>query len=215
MKTIYTLAALTFFGLASAQQTIKIEEFETLAVSGDVVLTLVQSNESKLVIASNEEDNEVEVKQATHSLAISGDGKATLYYKKGFQHLAAASDAIITGKDELKVKELTIAVASDAHVELNINVTALSTAVASDAVLTLTGKATDHNVSVDSDAVLNAEKLKTTNTTVNTTNNAVANITASQTVNATADTNSVIDIHGSPKIVNETATNEAVIKRSK
>jgi Putative auto-transporter adhesin, head GIN domain len=215
MKTIYITAALAFFGLASAQQTIKIEDFKNLAVSGDVVLTLVQSNESKLVIAGNEEDNEIEVSQAGGSLAIDGEGKATLYYKKSFENLAAAGDAVVTGKDEIKVKTLAIAVDSDAHVELNINVTALATAVANDAVVTLTGSAVDHNVSVDSDAVLNAEKLKTTNTTVTAVNDAIANITATGTVNATADSDAVIEIYGNPAVVNEKSTNDAVIKRAK
>ncbi|KOS07065.1 hypothetical protein AM493_14250 [Flavobacterium akiainvivens] len=215
MKTFYITAALAFFGMASAQQTIKVEEFKNLAVVGDVVLTLVESNESKLVVDGNEEDNEIEVHQEAGNLVITGDGKATLYYKKGFQRLAASSDAAVTGKDELKVKELSISVHQDAHVELNVNVTALLTAASGDAVVTLTGSAVDHSIRVDSDAVLDAEKLKTTNTIVTAVNDAVANITASGVVNATADADAVIAIHGSPETINETATNDAVIKRSK
>lgn len=217
MKTIYTMATLAFFGLASAQKTIEIQEFKSLAISGDVTITLVQSNENKLVIdgvSQDDEDEEISVSQRSGALAIGGDGKATLYYKKSFESLAVASDAVVIGKDEIKVRALAIAVAEDATVDLTVNVTRLNTAAASDAIVNLKGEAEEHNVSLDSDSVLNAVELKTKSTTVTATNDAIANITATDTVNATADSDAVIDINGNPKTVNETATNDGVIKRS-
>jgi hypothetical protein len=213
MKVIYLSLALAAFGVVSAQKTIAVNDFKSLAVTGDIVLTLVQSSENKLVIAGEDDDSEdVIVSQQQGMLSISGDGKATLYYKNSFESLAAASDAVISGKDELKVKSLAIAAASDATVELKINVTSLNTAAASDAVITLSGSAKEHNAAVDSDAVLNAIDLKTVNATITANYDAVANVSVSGTVTATAKSDAVIQIHGNPSKVNQTATDEGSVQ---
>lgn len=70
MKTIYTMATLAFFGLASAQKTIEIQEFKSLAISGDVTITLVQSNENKLVIDGVSQDDEEGEKALASNLRL-------------------------------------------------------------------------------------------------------------------------------------------------
>jgi len=211
MKTLFTLAVLALSPLCIAQKTIELKEFKNLAVGTDTEVTLIKSNENKLVIQGNTEDEEVQVQNEGGDLALQGEGTLTLYFKGKLEGIAAGSDSKVWCKDEIKADNFNLAAGSDAQVELNLNVTTLVTAAASDAQVTLTGKAKNHNAAIASDAKLEAKDLDTTDTTITASSDAEAEVSAKGTVNATVNSDANVKIYGKPKKVNENKSGDGEI----
>lgn len=212
MKTTLVIAALAFINLAAAQKTRELKEFKTLTVGSDVHVTLIKSNQNKLVINRNSDD-EPEIANEGNSLAIKGgdDAEITVYFTADLENITAASDAKITCKDEIKTTSLTITVASDAEMEIKVNVKKLSTAANSDAIVTISGKAGEHTATYSSDAQLNAEKLLTDTTSIVMSSDASAEINAKDIVNATVSSDASLKIYGNPKKVNQVKGSDAEI----
>jgi hypothetical protein len=212
MKTFLTLAALATFSMATAQKTTPLKDFKSLTVGADLKVTIVKSNENKLVTNNVEEDElQIEVKNGT--LILNGDANnIILYYKSALENIVAASDAQISGIDEIKTPSLSVTAASDAKVSLHINVKNLSTAANSDAVVTLTGIASDHQASFASDAVFNGQELVTQNTSIALSSDARGVITAKGTVKAVVSSDGSLKIYGHPKNVTETKGSDAHIE---
>lgn len=213
MKTTLLFAAFAVVNLAAAQKTTQLKEFKSLTIGSDVHVTLVKSNQNKLVV-EKVRDEEPKIDNEGNSLSIKGgeNAKITVYYTGALENITAASDAKIYCKDEIKVPSLTITAASDAVVELNVNLKKLSTAANSDAKITLTGKAEDHTATYASDAQLNARTLVTENTSIVMSADASAEISAKGIVNATVASDASLKIYGNPKKVNEVKSSDAVIE---
>lgn len=208
MKTVFTLAAIAVFGLASAQKTQNLNDFYSLTVGSDISITLIKSNENKLV--ANGEG--LEVDNSGGVLALKGEGQnVTVYYKTTLQNIAAASDAKIYGKDEISGAGMNISAASDAKIELNISVRKLNTAANSDAVITLTGKADKHNVTLASDAKFNGKALVTRDTAIVMSSDASAEIYATGDVAATVSSDGSLKIFGKPKKIDKVTGSDASI----
>ena len=212
MKTLLAITALVSFQFAVGQKTIELKDFKGLSVGADTKVTLVKSSQNKLVVSGKEEDN-LEVQNDGGSLALNNgeDLEITLYYKGVLTSISAASDAQVYGKDEMKTSTFSLAAASDAKVELKLNVEKLNTDAASDARVTLTGKATDHNATMASDADLDGQNLLTENTNIVLSSDAKATITAKGTVNATVSSDGSLTIYGKPKKVNEVKSGDGKI----
>lgn len=203
MKALIALAALAVFNIASAQKTIELKDFKSVSVGADTKVTLVKSTQNKLVV-KGDEYTDLDIENEGGTLSINGEGlDLTLYYKNDLESIAAASDAQVFGKDEINSKELSLAAASDAKIELRVNVKKLHTAAASDAKVTLTGKATDHDATISSDADLKGQDLLTENTSIVLSSDGSASITVKGTVNATVSSDGSLKVYGNPKKVNE------------
>lgn len=203
MKALVALAVLAVFNMASAQKTIELKDFKSVSVGADTKVTLIKSSQNKLV-AKGYEDTDLDIQNEGGTLSINGEGMdLTLYYKNDLESIAAASDAIVYGNDEINSKELSIAAASDSKIELSVNVKKLHTAAASDAQVTLTGKATDHDATISSDADLKGQNLLTENTNIVLSSDGSAVITVKGTVNATVSSDGSLKVYGNPKKVNE------------
>lgn len=211
MKTLFAIAALATVSLAAAQKTTELKDFKSLTVGADLKVTLVKSSQNKIV-AGNAGDDELEIKIEGGSLTLNGDARdVTVYYKDVLESITAASDAHITGTDEIKAASLSITAASDAVVSLKVNVKNLSTAANSDAVVTLSGTATDHQASFASDAVFNGQELVTENTSIALSSDASGVITARGNVKAVVSSDGSLKIYGNPKKVSETKGSDARI----
>ena len=210
MKTFYAMAALAAFNLAAAQKTTEFKEIKSITAGADIKLTLVRSDQNKLVADGS--DGHLQIMNVGGALVLNGDsGKITLYYKDALESITAASDAEISGIDEIRSKELAITAAADAKINLIINVEKLHTTAASDAGVTLSGKATDHDAKLASDAELHALGLLTQNTNIALSSDASATITATGIVNAAVLSDGSLKIHGNPKKVNQTKGGDAQI----
>ncbi|MFP9097524.1 GIN domain-containing protein [Flavobacterium sp. RHBU_24] len=208
MKTLLAFAALAAFNLASAQKTTVLNEFKELTVGADLHVTLVKSNENKLVAMYEEE--ELHVQNNGDNLVLDGEaGTITVYYNGALESIVAGSDAVITTTDEIKSATLTVTAGSDARVTLTVNVKNLNTAAGSDAQVTLSGKADNHAATYASDAQLNAKELTTHNTDIVMSSDASGDITVKGNVNATVSSDASLKIYGNPKKVNQVTGSDA------
>jgi len=210
MKTLLALAALATFNLAAAQKTSVLKDFNSLTVGADLNVTLVKSDENKLVTSG--EDEELQVQNTGSGLVLGGEaGTITLYYKGTLESIVAGADAVITTTDEIKSGTLSITAGSDARVMLAVNVKNLTTAAGSDAQVTVSGKAVNHTATYASDAQLNAKDLATENTTVVMSSDASGDITAKGNVTATVSSDGSLKIYGNPKNVSQVTGSDAQV----
>lgn len=211
MKTLLVMTAFVSFQMASAQKTKELKDFKNVSIGADTKVTLIKSSSNKLVIHGD--DEELSVINNGGSLILNGeDLDITLYYKDNLESLSAASDAEVYGKDEIKSKEFTINVSSDAKVELVINVKKLVTSASSDAEITISGKATEHTAEISSDASFRGQDLLTESTNIVVSSDGVAVIFAKDTVNATVSSDGMLTVYGNPKKVNEVTADDGEIK---
>ena len=210
MKTLLAITALAAINLAAAQKTTSLKDFNSLTVGADLHVTLVKSNENKLVASGG--DDELQVQNEGGTLVLGGDaGSVTVYYKGSLENIVAGSDATVTATDEIKSNALTVTAGSDAKVILKVNVQTLTTAAGSDAHVTLSGKAGKHNAAYASDAQLNAKELATENTDIVMSSDASGDITAKGNVNATVSSDGSLKIYGNPKNVAQVVGSDAEI----
>jgi len=209
MKTLLTLALLALSPLCMAQKTIELEGFKNIVVGTDTKLTLVKSNQNKIVIEGNEE--ELRVKNEGGSLTIDGDGAATLYYNGKLDGIIAGTDCKVIGQDEISAGNFNLVAGSDTEIVLNITADVVTTAAGSDANVTLKGKVKKHHATVGSDATLNAKGLDTQDTDINVGSDGQASVTVKDNVNAVAGSDADIKIYGAPKNVKKTPSGDATI----
>lgn len=209
MKTLFAIAALAVFQIASAQKTQELKDFKNVAIKGDIQMKLVKSNTNKAVYEA--EDEEMTIEQDGNNVAFEGEGMVTLYYKGELEGIAAGSDTQVAGSDEIKGKAFNLAAASDAQVSLKLNVQSLMLAAASDAQVSIKGKTKEMTVTLGSDAALDAKDLVAENAMVTIGSDGQAEIQAKGEVTATVGSDGQLTIYGNPKKVNETKGSDAQI----
>jgi hypothetical protein len=206
MKALLALAALASFHFAAAQKTTDIKSFNTLAVSGNIELTLIKSNANKIVIESGDYDK-LKIGSGEGDLALSNDSdeevKATVYFNGPIDNIAAAAGVSVTAKDEIKTKQMVISVAGGSEVNIKVDTDRLNVAIASGSEMKISGTAKEFEVAVASGAELHADSLKTEECTVVVASGGEAGVHANKTANATVASGGELKIHGNPKNVNK------------
>ena len=208
MKKIFLFVALVAFSFAFSQETIKLKKFKNLLIDSDSKVTIIKSGKNELLIKNAEDSNVV---NQGNTLVLGSDGNFVLYYDGDIENITIASDALLTGNDEIKVNNLTITADSDAVVKLKVKVKHLQTTASSDAEITLSGKAVNHTAFFSSDAELHAKELITENTDIVLSSDAVAMIYVTKNVNAQANSDAEITIYGNPKKVNQNVSDDGEI----
>lgn len=214
MKTLLALAVLASFQFAAAQKTTEIKSFNSLAVSGNLELTLIKSNENKIVVESGDSDM-LKIGTDEGSLALSNDSGddivATVYFNSPIDNIAAAAGVQVNVKGEIKAKHMTINIAGGSEVTIEVDTERLNVAIASGAEMKITGKAKEFEVAVASGAELHADSLKTEECTVVVASGGEAGVNVNKKANATVASGGELKIHGNPKKVNKTEAEGAEI----
>jgi hypothetical protein len=209
MKVLFTLAILAAAQFATAQKTVKLKEFTSISVSGDIKLALIKSSENKAVI--EKDDEEIKIQDGGNSLAISGDGTLVVYYTATIENISAGTDTVVTSKDEIKGKSFNLSAAADSKILLNLNVKNLNVAAAADSQVKIDGKAELLVAAIASDAQFNVKELSAEDVQIVLASDAQALITAKGTVDATVASDGQLTIYGNPKKVNEVKSGDAEI----
>jgi hypothetical protein len=209
MKVLLTLAVLAAAQFATAQKTVQLKEFTSVALSGDIKLSLIKSSENKAVI--EQDDEEIQVQSDGNSLAISGDGTLVVYYTAAIENISAGADTVVVSNDEIKGKSFNLSAAADSKVKLNLNVKKLNVAAAADSQVNIDGKAEILVAAVASDAQFNVKELSAGDVQIVLASDAQALITAKGTVDATVASDGQLTIYGNPKKVNEVKSGDAEI----
>jgi len=212
MKKIILLVFVLITQSNFGQTTIKLENFDELKVFDQLNVTLVQSEENKVVVSGkNESDFEAVNKNGVLKLRmrltkmLSGDGtKVTLYFKN-IKSIDANEGSIVSSKHIFKETTMDLSSQEGAMIEVELDVDNTTAKINSGGIINLSGKAVTQKVTITSGGIFNAKNLETSQTTVSISAGGSADVNASTLVDAKVNAGGSISIYGKPKEIKQQA----------
>ena len=194
---------------AQKENTKELEKFTELKVYDRIVVSLVKSNENKLVITGDDKD-EVNISNKNGLLKIKmefdnfldgNEAKATLYYTEELALLDANENAKIRSDETIKGDRVEIKTQEGGKIDLKINIKDLYTKSISGGEVTLTGSADKQEVMVNTGGKTYNKQLDTNETTVVVNAGGRADVKATDKVTAKVRAGGSIYIYGNPKSI--------------
>jgi hypothetical protein len=212
MKKIILLVFVLITQSNFGQTTIKLDNFDELKVFDQLNVTLVQSEENKVVVSGkNESDFEAVNKNGVLKLRmrltkmLSGDGtKVTLYFKN-IKSIDANEGSIVSSKHIFKETTMDLSSQEGAMIEVELDVDNTTAKINSGGIINLLGKAVTQKVTITSGGIFNAKNLETSQTTVSISAGGSADVNASTLVDAKVNAGGSISIYGKPKQIKQQA----------
>jgi len=210
MKKLMLIAFLGLSQFISAQVTKNLGDFSTIRVFDKINVTLVKSNESKIVInGSRAEDvevvtknDELKVRMKLAKLLKGEDITATVYYKT-INQVEASEGSFVGSADTFNSTAFEVNSKEGSTIKLEIDVQKLKSKATSGGILNLTGKATNHDATVTAGGIIKAKGLTTAQTTVSVSAGGEADVFATDFVDAKTKAGGDINVYGNPKQVNQ------------
>jgi hypothetical protein len=221
MKKIILLGFVFLTQFTFAQTTIDLGDFDDVKVFDKLNVTLIASNENKVIITgTNQSDVEVVNKNGLLKIrmpltkTMSGDViKVTLYFKK-IQSIDANEGSTVTCADIFKQTTVDFGTQEGASITAVIDVDKTTIKAYSGGIINLSGKAITQSVSINSGGILKASDLETSQTTVSVSAGGNAEVKASTLVDAKVKAGGTIAIYGKPKeIKQETLFGGSIIQK--
>jgi len=207
--TILALLLVAFNSFGQLKKTKQLDKFTKVKVYDRIMVELVKSNENKIVITGDDQD-EIRISNKNGLLKIrmefdnflDGDeAKAVLYYTEPLSLLDANENAKISSKETFEGERVEIKAQEGGHIDLKIDIADLYTKSISGSVVTLTGKAQIQEIMVNTGGKIYNKELDTSETTVVVNAGGRADVKASKRVKAKVRAGGSIYIYGNPKEV--------------
>lgn len=210
MKKIILLGFAFLTQFTFGQTTIDLGDFDDVKVFDKLNVTLIASNENKVIITgTNQSDVEVVNKNGLLKIrmpltkTMSGDViKVTLYFKK-IQSIDANEGSTVTCADIIKQTTIDFGTQEGASITAEIDVDKTTIKAYSGGIINLSGKAITQSVSINSGGILKASDLETSQTTVSVSAGGNAEVKASTLVDAKVKAGGTIAIYGKPKEIKQ------------
>lgn len=212
MKKIILIVFVFITQLNYSQTTINLEDFDVLKVFDQLNVTLIPSNENKVIITGkNESSFEAVNKNGILKLRMSitkilsgADTKVTLYFKN-IESIDANEGSIVSCKDVFKQTTMEVSVQEGAMIEVELDVDKTTAKLNSGGIINLSGKAVTQKATITSGGILNAKHLETSQTTVSVSAGGSADVNASTLLDAKVNAGGTITIFGKPKQIKQQA----------
>lgn len=210
MKKILVISCLLVLQISFSQVTRDLGDFNAVKVFDKLSVKLIPSNENKIVITGNRE-NEVEIVNKNGELKIrmpfpkllSGDDiSIKLYYKK-LDAIQANEGSIISCDDTFKQTILDINASEGSEISLDLDVDKANVRAVTGGIIELSGDARNQNVTISSGGIYNGNDLHSTQTTITVSAGGQASVYATLLVDAKVTAGGSIDIYGKPKQINQ------------
>lgn len=195
------------------QTTINLGDFDELKVFDQLNVTLIPSNENKIVITGTNQGNVETVNRngllkirisLTKILEDNKDIKVTLYFKN-IELIDANEGSMVSCKDTFKQISMVLSAQEGASIEADLDVENTIVKVYSGGIISLMGKAFTQKVTINSGGSLKAKDLVTSQTTINISAGGNAEINATTLVDAKVNAGGSIYIYGKPKQIKQQA----------
>ncbi|CAM4195326.1 head GIN domain-containing protein [Zobellia nedashkovskayae] len=212
MKKFKFLALALFISagvLAQKENTKDLDKFTELKVYDRIVVSLIKSNENKIVITGDDKD-EISISNKDGLLKIKmefgnfldGDeAKATLYYTEDLTLIDSNENAKIKSDETVEGDRVEIKTQEGGKIDLKINIKDLYAKSVSGGEVTLTGSATKQEVMVNTGGKIYNKQLDTKETTVVVNAGGRADVNASDKVVAKVRAGGSIYIYGKPRSI--------------
>ncbi len=212
MKLIGTLTLFLFCTLsvfAQRSKTKTLEAFTELKAYDRIIVKLVKSDENKLVITGDDQDEinisnkggVLKIKMEFDNFLDGNEALATLYYSEPLVLVDANENAKILSDETFKGKRIEIKAQEGGQIELELAVDDLYTKSISGGGIELTGMATQQEVMVNTGGKVRNKNLNTKTTRVTVNAGGRADVKASDKVTAKVRAGGYIYIYGDPKDV--------------
>jgi Putative auto-transporter adhesin, head GIN domain len=210
MKKIIFIAFVMLSQLNYGQTTIKLENFDEVKVFDQLNVTLVQSDENKVVVTGkNETYFEAVNKNGVLKLRLSvlkilsgADTKVTLYFKN-IKSIDANEGCIVSSKHIFKQTTMDLSCQEGAKIDLELDVDNVNSKLYSGGILHLSGQAVTQKASINSGGIFYAKDLLSSQTTVSVAAGGSADVNASTLVDAKVKAGGTIAIYGKPKEIKQ------------
>jgi len=209
MKQIALLLLLTA-GIASAEVTKNLGDFDQLKVFDRIQVTLVPSTENRIELRGPRtsdvefvtKGDQLKIRMRATGMLGGEDIKATLYFKT-LNDIDASEGATITISETIKTPKMTVTAKEGAQIELNLDVNNLDVKSVTGAQINLAGKTDNLEIVVGTGGTVDAKSLTARQADVSVNAGGEVDVTASDFVDANVKAGGNIRIFGNPKQVNK------------
>ena len=210
MKKIILIAFVMISQLNFGQTTIKLENFDELKVFDQLNVTLVPSNENKVVVSGKNESsfetvnkNGVLKIRMTLTKMLSGeDTKVTLYFKS-LKSIDVNEGSIVSSKHVFKQTTIDLSSQEGAKIDVELNVENTTIKIYSGGIISVSGNAVTQKTTINSGGIYYGKDLVTSQTTVSLSAGGSADVNATTLVNAKVKAGGSITIYGKPKEIKQ------------
>lgn len=208
MKTLAHIFILLFVSTLFAQNAIEkhIGDFNELKVYDLIEVTLIPSNENKIIIKGQHTDEvdyvnkggKLKLRMKLNYVFNGDETEVEVYYTK-LDLIDGNEGAIITTQDTIKQDFLELKGQEGAELKIDMEVNKLEVKSISGAVINTSGTANSQDVSVNTGGNYLGEDLIAKTTTVSIHAGGIANVNSTNTVDATAQAGGTINVYGNPE----------------
>ena len=211
MKRIFLVVFVLLTQLNYGQKTINLDDFDEIKVFDQLNVTLIPSNENKMVISGTNQGNVETVNRngllkiriyLTEIFEDNKDIKVILYFKK-LQSIDANEGSIVYCDAIIDQISMDLSAQEGARIEVELDVEKTSVEAFSGGIINLLGKAVNQQVSIHTGGVLEAKDLVTSQTTITISAGGNAEINATTFVDAKVNAGGTIHIYGKPKQIKQ------------
>jgi hypothetical protein len=211
MKRIILVVFVLLTQLNYGQTTINLGDFDEIKVFDQLNVTLIPSNENKIVITGTNQSNVETVNRngllkiritLTKILEDNKDLKVSLYFKN-IESIDANEGSIVYCNELFKQIAMDLSAQEGARIEVELDVDKTSVEAFSGGIINLSGKAVTQKVSINTGGVLKAKNFVTSQTTINISAGGNAEINATTFVDAKVNAGGNIYIYGNPKQIKQ------------
>ena len=211
MKRIFLVVFILLTQLNYGQKTINLDDFDEIKVFDQLNVTLIPSDENKIVITGTNQGNVETVNRngllkiriyLTEIFQDNKDIKVTLYFKR-LQSIDANEGSIVYCDAIIDQISMDLSAQEGARIEVELDVEKTSVEAFSGGIINLSGKAVNQQVSIHTGGVLEAKDLVTSQTTITISAGGNAEINATTFVDAKVNAGGTIHIYGKPKQIKQ------------
>lgn len=212
MKRLIILVTILLSAVVNAQNPIEksIGEFTELKVYDLIEVELVKSNEYKVIITGNNNEDvlinnkngTLKIKMNINKLFDGNKTKVVLYYKT-VDIIDANEGAKVYSKDAIKQYEIDLRAQEGGRIEVSVNVEYINIKAVTGGVIRTSGDSQSQKVALLTGGIYNGESLETTKTEVSINASGEAHVNASKIVDVKIRAGGDVFIYGNPETVNE------------
>lgn len=210
MKKIILIAFVMISQLNFGQTTIKLENFDELKVFDQLNVTLVQSDENKVVVTGKNESSfeavnkngVLKLRMEVTKMLSGADTKVTLYFKN-IKSIDANEGCIVSSKHIFNQTTIDLSSQEGAKIDIELDVENTSIKIYSGGIISLWGKAVTQKTTINSGGIFYGKDLVTSQTTVSLSAGGSADVNATTLVNAKVKAGGTISIYGKPKEIKQ------------
>lgn len=205
MKKVLGSFLLVAAQFALAQTARNVGEFSSLKVYDKIKVTLIQSDNSRVVLENDDPDVEIVNKNGELKIRMApakilqGNNTSVKVYYENLNDIQASQGSSVSSENELDSKMLTLVSNEGSVIELPVNTSKLNIKTNSAGEIKLRGIADNQDVIVNSGGKYFGETVESENTKVTANAGGVAVVTATGSVNATTRAGGIIDVFGDPE----------------